>query len=266
VLVCIGLIVMSQSGWLSSAETIVAVPINFISGILNRVAITLNNTTRDLAEIQSLQERNAELEETLAQFQAELVELREITSDYQRLADLLDYISSQENQEFVTAEIIALDESGFLSTLVINRGSRDGIAKDMPVVTREGLIGRVMDISANAAQVQLITDSNSAVSARLQTTRVEGSVEGEFPGRLKLTFVPLGEQIQEGDLVITSGLGGNFPPDIVIGQVSSIRQVESGLYQEAEVQSLIDFERLEFVLVVTSFQPVDLSVFEDSAG
>jgi rod shape-determining protein MreC len=264
--ICVSLIAMSMFGVLTSIENIVAIPLNFISGVFNRVALTINNTASDLAEIESLQARNAELEETLAQFQAELVELREVTSDYQRLADLLDYTSSREDQEFVTADVVALDQSGFLGTLVINRGTRDGIAQQMPVVTREGLIGRVMNVTANAARVQLITDSNSSVSARLQTNRVEGSVQGEFPGNLKMTFIPLDEQIQEGDLVITSGLGGNFPPDIVIGQVSSIRQVESGLYQEADVQSLVDFERLEFVLVVTSFQPIDLSIFDNETN
>ena len=79
---------------------------------------------------------------------------------------------------------------------------------------------------------------------------------------LRLTFVDLDEEIQQGDLVITSGLGGNFPPDIVVGQVTSVRQFEFELFQEAQVRSLIDFETLELALVITSFQPIDLSVFD----
>jgi rod shape-determining protein MreC len=270
VLICIGLIILSQIGFLSSLESVVEVPLNLISGFFNRIALTVNTTADDLAEIETLRERNAELEETLAQFQAELVELREITSDYQRLADLLDYTLITENQVFLTADVIALDQSGLLSTMVINRGTRDGIAEGMPVVAREGLIGRIMDVTSNAARVQLITDSNSVISARLQTTRAEGNVEGsvmgEFPGQLTMTFIPLGEPVQSGDLVITSGLGGNLPSDIVIGQVTNVRQVESGLYQEADVQSLVDFGRLEFVLVMTSFEPIDLTVFDGNEG
>jgi rod shape-determining protein MreC len=113
--------------------------------------------------------------------------------------------------------------------------------------------------------VLLVSDQNSFVSARLQTTRVEGSVAGQPGGTLRLLYVPLDQTIQEGDLVITSGLGGNFPSDIIIGQVTSIRKFEGELNQEAEVRSLIDFDTLEFVLVVTSFTPVDLSVFQDGA-
>jgi rod shape-determining protein MreC len=260
---CSGLIMVSLTGLSAPVETIAATPLNFIAGLFNRIGLSVSNGLSDLAEIQTLRERNAELEETLAQFQAELVELREVTNDYQRLTDLLDYTSSREDQTFVTADVIALDQSGFLGNMIINRGSRDGITKGMPVVTREGLVGRVNAVSANATQVQLITDPDSAISARLQTTRVEGSVVGVFPGGLSMTLIPLGQTIQEGDLVITSGLGGNLPPDLTIGQVASIRQVEAELYQEAEVRSLVDFDTLEFVLVVTSFQPVDLSVFEE---
>ena len=75
-------------------------------------------------------------------------------------------------------------------------------------------------------------------------------------------MVDLDEEIRQGVLVITSGLGGNFPADIVVGQVTSVRQFEFELFQEAEVRSLIDFETLEFVLVITSFEPIDLTIFE----
>jgi rod shape-determining protein MreC len=259
---CTGLIVTSQTGLLAPLEGIAAVPLNILSGILNRVALGITNGAEDLTELQTLRERNADLEDALAQFQSELVELREIASDYQRLAELLDYTSTASNQEFLAADVINVDTSGFLRTITINRGTRDGLAVGMPVVTRQGLVGRIAQVSASAARVLLVSDPSSAVSARLQTTRVEGSVVGQLSGTLRMTFIPLGQTIQEGDLVITSGLGGNFPPDIVIGQVTSIRQFEFELYQEAEIRSLNNFDTLEIVLVITNFQPVDLSVFD----
>lgn len=259
---CTGLIVTSQAGLLAPLEGIAAVPLNILSGILNRVALSITNGAEDLTELQTLRERNADLEEALAQFQSELVELREIASDYQRLAELLDYTTTASNQEYLAADVINVDTSGFLRTITINRGTRDGLAVGMPVVTRQGLVGRIVRMSASAARVLLVTDPSSAVSARLQTTRVEGSVVGQLSGTLRMTFIPLGQTIQEGDLVITSGLGGNFPPDIVIGQVTSIRQFEFELYQEAEIRSLNNFDTLEIVLVITNFQPVDLSIFD----
>lgn len=261
---CLGLMFLSQAGLLAPVEGIAAIPLNFISGIFNNIALNLTGGITDLAELQNLRQRNADLEEALAQFQSELVELREIASDYQRLTELLDYTTRATNQEFVAADVINVDQTSLLRTITINRGARDGITPGMPVVSGQGLIGRILDVSANASRVLLITDRNSAISARLQTTRVEGSVLGQLSGNLRMSMIPLGQPIGVGDLVITSGLGGNFPPDIVIGVVTSIRQFEFELYQEAEVTSLNNFDTLEFVLVMTSFEPVDLSIFENT--
>jgi len=260
---CGGLIIISAAGTIAPVEGVLATPLNFLSGIFNDISQTVNSAITDLSEIQELRQRNAELEEALAQFQAELVGLREINSDYQRLSDLLEYTTSVQNQEFVTADVINFDQSSLLRTIVINRGARDGIARGMPVVTRQGLVGRIVEVSANASRVLLINDPSSYVSVRLQTSRAEGSVEGQLTGNLRMIDIPLNADVREGDLVLTSGLGGNFPADIVIGQVTSTRQFEFELNQEAEVRSLINFDTLEFVLVVTSFQPVDISVFEN---
>jgi rod shape-determining protein MreC len=115
---------------------------------------------------------------------------------------------------------------------------------------------------STAASVQLINAEGSAVSARLQTNRVEGSVIGQVSGNLRMTLLPQGAAVQVGDLVLTSGLGGTLPPDLVIGQITSTRQFESDIEQSAEVRSLIDFDTQEIVMVITSFEPVDMSVFE----
>lgn len=261
---CFGLMFLSQSRILAPIEDLASIPLNVMSGFFNRIALNISGGVTDLTELQNLRQRNAELEEALAQFQSELVELREIASDYNRLAELLDYTTSKANQEFVTADVISVDESNLLRTITINRGARDGIARGMPVVTGQGLVGRILNVSANASRVLLITSRDSAVSARLQSTRVEGSVQGQTAGNLRMTMIPLGQALTVGDLVITSGLGGNFPPDVVIGIVTSARQFEFELFQEAEISSLINFDTLEFVLVMTSFQPVDLSIFEQN--
>lgn len=267
VFLCIALLTTSATGFLSPVEGLLAVPLNLVSGILNRIALSLTNGITDIAELQYLRERNAELEETLARFQAELVELREIASDYQRLAELVDYTSGKTDQKFVTADVINVDQISFLRTIVINRGSADGIERGMPVVSGQGfLVGRVINVSANSARVQLVIDQNSAISARLQTTRVEGIVAGTEAGGLRMELIPLGERIQDGDLVITSGLGGNLPSDIVIGQVTSSRQLEFALNQEAEIRSLVDFDTLEIVMVIISFRPIDVTNFGESSG
>lgn len=263
---CSGLIFSSQSGVLAPLESVIAAPLNLISEVLTRVALAFSSDIRDIAELNTLRQRNADLETALANLLSELPELREIASDYQRLSELLGYVRANEDQETVTAEVIGIDTTGFLRTIIVNRGTRDGIAIGMPVVSGNNLVGRVTQVTANAAQVLLINDQSSAVSARLQTTRRQGSVIGLPGGGLRMTFIPLGSEIIPGDLVITSGLGGNFPPDLIIGQITSVRQFEFELYQEVEMRSFVNFDTLEFVLIITNFQPVDISEFETIDG
>jgi rod shape-determining protein MreC len=266
VLIVAALIVASRAGLLAPVEDLLATPLDAVSGVFNRVTLTVNDNLSHFSDVQTLQKRVADLETALALYQSELVELREINSDYQRLAALLKYTTTTTNQEFVTANVIAVDESGVLRTITVDHGTRDGVAVGIPVVTGEGLVGRVIQVSANAARVMLITEPTSAVSARLQTSRVEGSVRGTHAGSLEMDLIPLDSQVTNGDLVITSGLGGNFPPDIPIGQVTNVRLADDGLNQVAQIHSLINFDTLEFVLIVTNFQPVDLSVFDQQAN
>lgn len=262
-LVCAILIVSSQLGILGPFRGIVAAPLNFITGIFNRVAVGVTSGAENFTDVETLRQRNADLEIALAKFQAELVELREVASDYQRISALLNYTASTQNEEFVAANVIAnADPNNLLRTIVIDKGARDGLAVGMPVVTQLGLVGRIVNVAANASRVLLVTDPSSAISGRLQTSRDEGSVIGLPSGDLRMTFIPLEAKVQEGDIVITSGLGGNLPSDIVIGQVISAQQLQYELYQEAVVRSLNNFDTLEIVLVVTNFQPVDLSIFE----
>lgn len=257
----VGLIIASQSGLLTPIEGIASIPLNALSGMFNRIALNVSGSVVDLAQYQSLQARNLELEAALSRFQSELVELREVADDYQRLASLLNYVNTTQGQEFVTADVISYSPEPPRS-IAINRGTRDGISVGMPVVTELGMVGRVIEVQANAALVSLVIDPSSRINARMQTTRAEGTVIGQISGTLEMHFIPLGTPIQNGDLVRTSGLGGNLPPDILIGQVSSSRLGDDP-YQIAQIRSLINFDALEFVMVITNFQPVELSAFEE---
>ncbi len=261
--VCAGLLLLSVTGLSAPVEAVAAAPLHGLAGAFNRVTLSFNAIFEELNNLGQLRERIAALEEQLARRQVESIALREAASDYDRLKSLLAYTSPLEDQEFLPADVIAIEQTGITRSVIINRGTRDGVALGMPVTTELGLVGRIIRVSANAAQVQLINDENSAVSSRLQATRAHGSIIGQASGVLRLTMVDLDEVIEQGDLVITSGLGGNFPPDIVVGQVTSVRQFEFELFQEAEVRSLFDFSTLELVLVITSFEPIDLKVFEE---
>ena len=259
------LITTSQAGFLAPIKGIVAIPLNFVTGLFNRTTQDAVKIADMSSDVPTLQKRVADLEDALARYQSELVELREVANDYQRLSELVNYTSQTQNEEFLAADVISnADANAPLQTISINKGTRDGISIGMPVVTQLGLVGRVSDVTANASRILLITDVSSAISGRLQTTRDEGSIVGQASTDLRMEFIPLNAKVQEGDIVISSGLGGNLPAGIVIGQVTSVQQREFELFQNAVVRSLNNFATLETVLVITNFQPVDLSVFGQS--
>ncbi len=261
VFICVGLIAVSVTGLLGPFESLASIPLSLFQGASSGVTHRVTNLANDISDVQSLQQRNADLERALINFQSEIVELREIKADYDRIAALLNYRGINTDRQYLAATVIARDTTGLLRAIVIDRGSRDGVSVGMPVVTELGLVGRVYKVAATNAQVELVTDTNSYVNARLQTSRAEGSIVGTDAGDLRMTFIPLNDEIKDGDSVVTSGIGGKFPRGIVIGQVTNSRLDDSKLFQEAQVRSLVDFNRLEIVLVITGFQPVDLSTF-----
>jgi len=175
------------------------------------------------------------------------------------LAALVDFSRARPENSYRAAAVIGRDPSPFLHYVIINRGSNDGILRGMPVVTDQGLVGRVDAVIADAARVQLITDPASKVNVRLQNADVEASLVGSVTGDVLLELIPQDAVLETGDLVLTSGLGGGYPPDLIIGQVVNIRSRDFDLFQRATVQPVVDFNRLQIVLVIVNFKPIDIS-------
>lgn len=258
---CLALMAVSLIGLLAPVESVASVPLNLLQQVVNGGVRRITDFVNNIADLQDLQARNADLERALVQFQQEIVDLREKEADYERLVELLSYKQANLDQTLLAASVIGFNTTGLLRTITINVGTRDGIQVGMPVVAALGLVGRVYQVTATSAQVQLITDVNSFVNGRSQTTRAIGTVNGTPSGGLILRYVQLADNIQERDSVVTSGIGGNFPRGILVGQITNVRIDDSQLFKEAQVRSLVDFNRLEVVLVVTSFTPVDTSGF-----
>lgn len=258
-------IVLSLIGTLAPAESVARVPLTFLQNIFGSLSTTINSTAAELAEVRSLRQRNQELEESLAAFQAEVAESREINSDYERLSALVNYVAfTRDDWQFVAADVIGRDSSPTVRVIHLNKGTRDGVEVGDPVVTDQGLVGRVTQVSATGCEVLLITDQDSAVEVRLQSSRDLGLVQGTLSGDIALTFVDADAQVIPNDLVLTSGATQRFPPDIIVGQITNPNLSEDRLFREAPMVSFVDFNRLEIVLIITNWEPVDLSVFDEA--
>lgn len=257
------LIFFSSQGALGPFQGVVSAPLNLVQSVIGSTSRSVSNLFSDAAEFRRLRQRNKDLEEALAIYQAELAELREKGQDYDRLAALLEYDRfSPEDRQYVTCDVIGGDTSGLVQAIWIDCGRRDGVNLMDPVVTELGMVGRVTQLSATGAEVLLVIDPSSRVNARLQSSRADGVVLGQFSGDLVMSFIDLAVTVEEGDFVITNGLGQTAPADLVVGQVLSVALAENELYQEARVRSLVDFDTLEIVQVIINFEPVDISIFE----
>lgn len=213
-------------------------------------------------DIVSLRTRNAELEAQVSQLQAQVIELQQRVNETEILAALVDFSRSNPESTYKAAAVIGRDPSPFLHYIIINRGSNDDIRRGMPVVTNQGLVGRVDAVIADAARVQLITDPASAVNVYLQNAETSAVTFGSVTGDISLDMISQNTIVESGDLILTSGLGGGYPSDLPIGQVVTIRTLEFKLFQQATIQPAVDFSRLEIVLVITNFRPVDITPLE----
>lgn len=264
VFIALTLLVLSIIGTLAPAESFARVPLTALQNFFGGISTTIDNSVAELIEVRTLRQRNQELEEVVAAYQAEVAESREIRSDYERLAALVNYVTTtSEDWRYVAADVIGRDPSPTVRAIHLNRGTRDGVAVGDPVVTDQGLVGRVTQVSATGCEVLLITDQSSAVQVRLQSTRDTGLIQGTVSGDLLLTFVEADRRVTPNDLVLTSGETQRFPADIIVGQITNATLSEDRLFREAPMTSFVDFDRLEIVLIITNWEPVDLSVFEE---
>lgn len=219
------------------------------------IADWVNNLT-DASGLSSensrLRAENEQLRNDLARYQEDAVELR-------NLRDLQGVREQFPNDSFLNASVIARDSSNQRSIVAIDTGSGDGVREGMIVVTKgRSLVGTVTKTFDDYAWVTLITDPKSAVSAMVQESRAEGVVAGNYNGDLVMEFVGQGAAVKEGDFVITSGIGGGYPAGVVIGRVSAVKKTGQDLFQHVSVDHLASLSNLDDVLVLTSFEPVQL--------
>lgn len=193
---------------------------------------------------------NQLLKEEIRQLRVELGELRETALEHTRVSRLLQ-MSNRVGSEMIVAKVIGKDTTNWFRTILIDRGADQGIQRHMAVVTTEGLVGRVVDVTATASRIQLITDLDSAVGVLIQRSRVIGVAAGSQGGAIQVKYLPLMADVAVGDRIITSGMGGIFPKGIPVGKVvQSSRPTNGTLFQLIEAQPYADFSRLEEVMIL----------------
>ncbi|MBQ1893801.1 MAG: rod shape-determining protein MreC [Clostridia bacterium] len=240
--------------WLENAVGVVSRPVqtaaykvsNGVSGFFKNL---FNKTDADL--------ENARLKQELAQYEQAKLDLEELRKENERLRSMLNYSGSLGSFELVTARVIGKSNGVWFDEITLNVGRSRGIEPGMPVISGDGLVGKVTDVGANWCKVTSIIDSTVTAAAAVERTRDNCMVRGVFSaskpsGELELYYLPTGlTDLVPGDVIMTSGIGGIYPKGIKIGTVKEVMLDTDTSGTNALVTPSVDFLHLEEVMIIT---------------
>ncbi len=259
VLLAGALLILNLGGYLGPAQDVILPPLATAQDWVSQRYFTIRDLVTSPRDVAALQFRISELEAESAQLQDRIIALQEQAAEAEVLGALLNYARTRPESRYLSTNVIGLDPSPFIRSINIGAGSDRGVLHGMPVLTDEGLVGRVTEVTAATSRVQLITDPASAVNVLLQGSRADGLLAAQPNGELWVELIDQNANVEPGELVLTSGLGGAFPADIPVGHVVSVRRRDFELFQRAVIQPTVNFDELEIVLLVTNFRLLEIA-------
>ena len=234
--------------------TQILAPLQFgVSGLLGQ-AEEVAGVVRRIGEIAR---QNDHYRDEIDRLQAEIARLRELEVENRDLRNLLGLKQRPIAGELLPVRVIARDPSPFVQMITVDRGTDDGMREGMTVITWRGVVGRVSRVDPTSSKVLLITDVNSSISGRIQSSeeRVTGIIRGRAEGGLVMQHIPQEESLQTGDTIVTSDLADVMPEGLVVGQIVQIRRKDVDVFQEAVIEPAADLRRLERLYVLTDAEP-----------
>jgi len=227
-------------------------PFQFAASALTRLAV---NSWEFVTDVRNVYLDNQNYKALVDKYSGIELELNEIRMENYRLRALLEF-ADEVDFEVAPAQVIGRNPSTWFSNMTINRGSRDGIKVDMPVVTNQGLVGKIVSVYPSYSKVQLLISPDSGISAIVQRTRDNGVLIGlsSPSGYTQITRLHQNADIKEGDVIISSPLTGIYPKGIAIGRVVEVYDDPVTLERSALVKPEVDFDRLEEVLIIINYE------------
>jgi len=264
--VCLLLLTLQTRGQTSGAADLVArltTPVQKVLASIHRTTFGMWSTYLDWKNVRA---ENRRLHDENQRLRVDALAVSETLEENQRLRRLLE-LKTRLPLRTMSGEIIAREWGGWVRSLTVNRGRADDVRRLTAVISPDGLVGRVVDVRPGAAIVQVLTDPTSTVGAHAVRTRAPGIVEGEPRGTIRFKYMARdGSGLQVGDLVVTSGLGGVFPRGIPIGHVRAIDDRGAALFSFATIEPVVDFARIDDVLLVTGDRMEDVTAYFPTGG
>ncbi|WP_426731883.1 rod shape-determining protein MreC [Myxococcus faecalis] len=209
------------------------------------------SAVRHYLDLRGVRQENDALRLENLQLRASVQALGESRTENERLRKLLGYAEVAPGPE-IPARVVGVNPVAKLLSVRISGGEKDGVFRGMSVVTPDGIVGQVIRATSSYSDVALVTDTQSRVAVLVQRSRARGTASGAGSGPLKLENMLRTEDVDNGDLIITSGTDGIYPPGLVVGRVTNLEKKEHGMFQGADIVPAVDTSKLEEVLVVGS--------------
>ena len=215
------------------------------------LSLSVQETGAGIGRFWDLYKSHSELSRRVAELEQKQVQMVELGKENERLRKLLDF-KKQTPYKTLAARVIAWDLVPWRKTILIDKGSKEGLKKRMAIVSAEGLVGRVVEVGPLSARAILLLDPESRVSGIFQESRDLGVAEGDGSTLLRMTHIDRQSAVKVGDRVLSSGLGGVYPKGIPIGTVEMVGTEKESLELFATVRPFVNFSKLEEVLCVVS--------------
>ncbi|WP_027624988.1 rod shape-determining protein MreC [Clostridium lundense] len=254
----------------SFVENGVGVTVNSVQGIFYNMNSSIKGFMEFFWNFSNVKKENEELKQKNIDLEIKASEYDVVKAENDRLREMLNFKNQTTQYNYVGCDIKGKSGGAFLDEFVINKGRKDGIEKQMPVVTNEGLVGQITSVADNYSIVQTLSNENMAVSGIIQSTResvgiVKGYKDSNNSKLAKLYYLPLDSKIKKGDVILTSGIGsetsssiaGLYPKGIRIGYVIDIEEDKGRVMKNAVVQPYVDFNKLEEVFVIVPKNKLD---------
>ncbi len=243
-----------SGNWNPIEKVVVEITAPFQKLVYNTINATRNTWLKYFGLINARKE-NVRLKEQIISLKTENYRNQELLATYRRLLRLLQF-TERSDHAVLAAQVIGRDPSGLFQSVIINRGKDSGLSVNMPVVNEDGVVGRIVSVSDNYSKVLLLIDQNSAVDCIIQRSRDNGIVKGLSSTTCVIDYVLKTSDIEVGDIIVTSGIGGIFPKGIPLGRVTEIKDPPDEFFMEVKIEPFVDFARLEEVLIILMEDPL----------
>ncbi|EKY22276.1 rod shape-determining protein MreC [Clostridium celatum] len=251
----LGVIMFSLKKDSNSISSGVGTIISPLQRIIYSVNDKLKNSFDFFVNFKNVKEENDALISENAELENKLVEYNRLKEENDKLREILNYANANKNYDYLGCNIIGYSGGNISNGYLIDKGTKDGVEKDMVIISSQGLVGKITRSEENFSIMQTILNENIAVAAMVESTRestgiIKGIGDGKNRNLISLTNLPIDSEIKEGDVILTSGLGRMYPKEIRIGEVISVETDNVKVMKSAVVKPYVDFNKLEELVII----------------